>query len=324
MQMRAVVIGPGGHAESLSLSERPMPVPGPGEVRIQVKASGVNRPDIFQRKGHYPAPKGVVQDIPGLEVAGVVEAVGTGVSRWQLGDAVCALLPGGGYAAFAVVPASLCLPIPGSLNFAQAACLPETVFTVWHNLFQRGGLHSQDRVLIHGGSGGIGTTAIQLAALFSAQVYTTAGSDARCERCKDLGATMAINYKTADFSKLLQDQKISLILDSIGGDYFEKNLEVLQEDGRLIHINAMQGSQVDLDLWVLMQKRITVSGSTLRARSIAFKSALAKEVEDKVWPCIEKGLFRPILDSSFSCEEAALAHRYVEEGQVFGQVVLEW
>lgn len=322
--MQAVIISSSGPAEVLQVGERPTPVPGPGEVRIKVKASGINRPDIFQRKGHYPAPAGAVQDIPGLEVAGIIEAVGPQVKRWKEGDEVCALLPGGGYAEYVLASESLCLPLPGKLDFAEAACLPETVFTVWHNVFQRGGLRSSDRILIHGGSGGIGTTGIQLAALYADQVYTTAGSDLRCQRCEDLGATLAVNYRTQDYAELLRDLGVTLILDSIGGDYFEKNLDLLAEEGRLIYINAMQGSTVKMNLWKLMQKRITLSGSTLRGRDLVFKSDLAREVETQVWPLIESGAFQPVLDKRFPFHLAGKAHRYMEDAGVFGKVILEW
>lgn len=322
--MEAVVIKSEHFASSLIVEQRPVPDIGEEDVLIRVRASGINRPDIFQRKGKYPAPAGIVPDIPGLEVAGIVEATGPSVNRWRAGDAICALVAGGGYAQYVTAHQGSCLPVPPGMDFKEAACLPETVFTVWHNVFQRGALKKADRVLIHGGSGGIGTTAIQLASIHAEQVFTTAGSDERCRHCEDLGAIIAVNYHTQDFYTVLKDQQISLILDSIGGSYFSRNINLLTSDGRLVYINAVQGAEVALPLWKVMQKRLSISGSTLRGRSTMFKAALAKEVEQHVWPLIEKGFFKPVLDQCFSYRNANEAHQALETGEIFGKAVLVW
>jgi len=321
--MRAVVITAFGGADGMAVQDRPIPEPRAGEVLIKVHAAGINRPDIFQRKGHYPAPAGVVQDIPGLEVAGVVEACGDGVGRWTQGDRVCALLAGGGYAAYVSVDASHCLPIPENLDFTAAACLPETVFTVWHNAFQRGNLRRGETLLVHGGAGGIGTTAIQLARLFGAQVYATAGSPEKCAFCERLGASSCINYREEDFAEQLAGKPIDVILDSIGAPYFEKHVSLLAEDGRLVLINATGGRQAALDLLALMRRRLTLTGSTLRSRDAVFKSALREAVEREVWPLVESGEFRPVIHRVFPLAEAAQAHKLMESGDFMGKLVLE-
>jgi len=320
--MNAVVIAAYGGPESLMLAERPMPVPLDHEVLIKVYAAGINRSDVFQRKGHYPAPAGVVADIPGLEVAGVVEACGSGVTRWKPGDRVCALLAGGGYAEYVTVNATHCLPIPDHLGFIQAACLPETVFTVWHNVFQRGRLQAGDTLLVHGGGGGIGTTAIQLAVQFGAAVYTTAGSEGKCRFCEQLGAVRCINYREADFAQALSDVQFDVILDSIGASYFERHVALLAEEGRLVFINAVEGSRAPMDVMKLMQRRLTLTGSTLRARDAAFKSKLRAAIEQQVWPLVEAGVFRPVIHRDFPLAQASEAHRTMESGDFIGKLVL--
>jgi len=321
--MHAAVISDYGPAGSLTLRQRPIPVPTPDEVLIEVRAAGVNRPDILQRKGNYPAPPGVVQDVPGLEVAGAVVACGHHVDRWAIGDAVCALVPGGGYAEYVAVDALHCLPVPGNLDFRAAACLPETVFTVWHNLFQLAELQPGETVLIHGGSGGIGTTAIQLASSLGATVYATAGSRSKCDFCEQLGATRCVNYKTEDFGEQLTERSIDVILDSIGNPYFERNIKLLADDGRLVFINAVGGRQVTLDVLALMQRRLTLTGSTLRSRNRAFKSALRESVEHAVWPLVGDGRLRAVVHEAFPLAEAYRAHERMESGDFMGKLVLD-
>lgn len=320
--MKAVVITEFGGPEVLAVQSREVPEPALGQLLLEVHAAGINRPDVFQRKGKYPAPAGVAPDIPGLEVAGIVRAVGDGNSRFRVGDRVCALLSGGGYAEYAIAEDNHCLPIPDGVSFAEAACIPETVFTVWHNLFQRGQLTAGEGVLIHGGSGGIGTTAIQLARLLGARVFTTAGMDEKCEACERLGAARGINYRTFDFATELAAERIDVVLDSIGGDYFEKNIGLLAPEGRLVYINAVQGRTVSLNLLTLMQKRIVLTGSTLRARDRGFKTALRNAVEASVWPLWASREFRPVVHRAFDYTEAAESHRLLESGEVFGKLVL--
>ncbi|HUH17922.1 NAD(P)H-quinone oxidoreductase [Albibacterium sp.] len=314
---------PGG-VDVLTIVEMERPECKDNEVLIKVVASGVNKPDIFQRKGNYNAPAGVVQNILGLEVSGVIEECGKGVARWKVGDQVCALLAGGGYSSCVVVDENHCLPKPANLSFVEAASLPEVIFTVWHNLFQRGGLLNDDRILIHGGSGGIGVAAIQLASIFGHQVYVTAGNDDKCQKCIDLGATVAINYNTEDFEGILKSNKVDVILDSIGGSYFEKNINILRTDGRLIYINAVKGANVQLNIGKIMKERLTISGSTLRNRDAQFKADLANEIERNVWPKIEDGLYKPVIYKSFSYDNVAIAHQLMERGIHFGKIVLEW
>lgn len=321
--MNAVVISAHGHASNLVLEQRPLPIPGPGEVLINVRAAGINRPDIFQRKGKYPAPPGVTQDIPGLEVAGTVVARGLHTKRWVPGQRVCALVAGGGYAEYVAVDESHCLPIPDNLDFRAAACLPETVFTVWHNLFQLGKLQSGETALVHGGSGGIGTIAIQLASSFGARVYATAGSREKCDFCERLGATKCINYKEEDFGEQLPSRTIDVILDSIGGPYFEKHMVLLADDGRLVFINAVGGRQITMDVMALMQRRLSLTGSTLRSRSNAFKGILRESVEHHVWPLVRTGQLLPIIHEAFPLAEASLAHERMESGDFMGKLVLD-
>lgn len=320
--MKAVVIKEFGSPEVLVVDERPIPSVSENEIRIKVKAAGVNRPDIFQRKGKYPAPEGVVQDIPGLEVAGIVEAVGQDVKNCAVGDRVMALVPGGGYAEYVSVDSGAVITISNKISFEEAATLPETVYTVWHNLFQRGQLKAGERVLIHGGAGGIGSTAIQLAKLHDAPVVTTVSSEQKAQFVKELGADIIINYKDADFEEIGKKQKVDVILDYIGGEYFNKNINVLNEDGRLIYINAMEGAKVDLNLFKVMQKRLTISGSTLRNRSTEFKKSLTEEIVKKVLPLINDGKIKSPIFKKFSYKDASEAHSLMESGNFLGKLVL--
>ena len=318
--MRAVVIREPGAPTVLAVEQREKPKIAADEVLIQVKAAGLNFPDIIQRKGAYPAPAGAVADIPGLEVSGIIVEKGSQVQDWQLGDAVCCLLAGGGYAEYVKASSSLCLPIPAGFSFAEAACLPETVYTVWDNVFRRGKLQAQEGILIQGGAGGIGSTAIQLAKAFGAQVYTTVSNPAKAEFCHRLGADVVINYKTQDFEEALAGKEVHVVLDCIGGSYFEKHINLLAPDGRLVHINAMGGVKVTLNLVKLMQKRIQITGSTLRARDIAFKALLTQEVKAKVWPLMGDA-FRPQIHQRYSLEEAVEAHTQMEKGDFLGKLV---
>jgi putative PIG3 family NAD(P)H quinone oxidoreductase len=323
--MLAIEISQPGGPEVLRPAARPTPVPGPGHVLIRVHAAGVNRPDILQRKGGYPPPPGA-SDIPGLEVAGVIAAVAEPAERWRVGDAVCALVTGGGYAEYCAAPAPQCLPVPSNLAFASAAALPETFFTVWTNLFQRARLAAGQTVLIHGGSSGIGTTAIQLARAAGATVYATAGVREKCDACERLGAAQAINYRTMDFvqaiSELTGGRGVDVILDIVGGDYLKRNLDCLAVDGRLIQIGLLGGATSDLNLSVLMQKRLTLTGSTLRIRSIAEKGTIARELEQHVWPLIAAGHVAPVVHGTLPLVQAAEAHRLLEAGAVIGKLVL--
>lgn len=320
--MKAVVITQPGAPDVLQLQERPTPQPQAGEVLIKVRAAGINRPDVAQRKGHYPPPPGAPPDIPGLEVAGVVEECGPQVSRWKKGDAVCALISGGGYAEFALAPEGCCLPVPEGRSFAEAASLPETVFTVWHNVIQRGGLKQGERFLVHGGSSGIGITAIQLAKAVGATVYATAGSAGKCRACADLGAERCINYRQEDFEAVLKGEGVDVILDMVGGDYVAKGLRLLNVDGRMVFINAMKGGEAQVNVLDIMRKRLTVTGSTLRNRAVTFKSALAAEVEKNVWPLIQKRQFKPVIYKTFPLGQAAEAHRLMESSEHIGKIVL--
>lgn len=319
--MKAVVISHPGPPEVLTLADRPDPAMGDHDVLIRVKAAGVNRADLGQREGNYPAPPGVPADIPGLEVAGIVEACGSAVTRWNKGDAVCALLPGGGYAELAAVNARHCFPV-GSLSFTDAAALPEVLFTVWSNVFQRAGLKAGESFLVHGGTSGIGLAAIQLAKLFGAQAFATAGSDEKCRACQDAGADRAINYHTTDFLEALGPESVDVILDMIGGDYMAKNIALLRPEGRLVSINTMHGAKVEVDFRIIMARRLTLTGSTLRAREPEFKAAVADELEQRVWPFITTGKFHPHVFQTFPFEEAAAAHRLMESSAHIGKIVL--
>jgi len=322
--MRAIEISTPGGPEVLRMVKRPTPVPGSGELLVRVEAAGVNRPDILQRLGQYPPPPGI-SDLPGLEVAGTVSAVGPDVSRWREGDSVCALVAGGGYAEYCVVPEPQALPLPRGFRPGEAAAIPETFFTVWTNLFDRGKLTEGETVLIHGGSSGIGTTAIQLARAFGATVLATAGSDAKCAACERLGAR-AINYRTADFVQVTREftgaKGVDVILDIVGGDYLQKNIECLAMHGRLIQIGLLGGSRAEINLRPLMQKRLTLTGSTLRTRSVAEKGAIARELEARVWPLLASRQVAPLIDRTLPLGDAAEAHRLLESGEVIGKIVL--
>jgi NADPH2:quinone reductase len=321
--MKAIVITNPGGPEVLQMQERSMPELKADEVLIKVFASGINRPDVFQRKGNYPPPPDAPQDIPGLEVAGTIEKIGTEVKSWKVGDKVCALLAGGGYAEYAVVNAQHCLPIPKGFSYVEAASLPETIYTVWHNAFQKGKLQSGENFLVHGGSSGIGITAIQLAKGFGASVFATAGSDGKCDACVSLGADLCINYKKEDFEKVLETQGIDVILDMIGGDYISKNVRLLRTDGRMVFINTMKGSKSEnVDFSLIMKKRLTITGSTLRNRDVAFKAALTQEILENVWPLLESGKFKPVIYREFPLAEAAKAHELMESSDHIGKIVL--
>ena len=321
--MRCVEIERPGGPDVLRLVDRPDPVPGPGEILIDVQAAGVNRPDAMQRSGNYPPPKGA-SDIPGLEVAGRVLALGPNVSRWREGDSVMALLAGGGYASRAVAPEAQCLPVPQGLSIVEAAAVPETYFTVWTNVFDRGRLKPDETLLVHGGASGIGTTAIQLARAFGSRVFTTAGSDDRCASLERLGAT-AINYRTTDFVeriKILTDGRgVDVILDIVGGPYIGRNLACLARDGRLVMIGFMGGTEAAFDARLIILKRLTITGSTLRIRSVEEKGAIARELESRVWPLLAAGQVRPVIHATFPLDRAADAHRALDQDHV-GKIVL--
>jgi putative PIG3 family NAD(P)H quinone oxidoreductase len=318
------IVGKGG-PEVLVPASRPLPSPGSNDVLVKVAAAGINRPDVMQRQGRYPPPLGVT-DVPGLEIVGEVAAVGQGVKRWKLGDRVCALVAGGGYGEYCIAPASQVLPVPMGLTFVQAAAMPEATFTVWTNLFEKAGLATGERVLIHGGSGGIGTTAIQLAHAFGATVYTTVGSNKKCEACRSLGADLAINHKTQDFGAVIRDatdgQGVDVILDMVGGAYVQRGIDILRPGGRLVLISFLLGSKADLDLTPVLRNRLSIFGSTLRARPVAEKGAIAASVEQSVWPLVVAGTFSPVIDSEFPLAQAAQAHAHMESGNHFGKIVL--
>lgn len=321
--MRAVAIAEPGGPEVLHLTEVPVPVPGHGQILIRINHAGVNRPDALQRAGLY-APPPTASPLPGLEAAGHVAAVGPGVSRWKLGDAVCALLPGGGYAEYALTHEDHALPIPAGLSPAEAACLPETLFTVWSNVVLRGGLKAGERFLVHGGSSGIGTTAIQLAAALGARVFATAGSAEKCAACLRLGAERAINYHEDDFVAVLRAAGgADLILDMVGGSYLPRNVKALADDGRLVQIAFLQGSKVELNFAEVMMRRLTITGSTLRPQADLQKALYARDLLANVWPLIEAGRLRPVMDSTFSLSNAAEAHRRMETSGHIGKIVLE-
>jgi len=320
--MNAVEIAEPGGPEVLRAVTRPVPEPGAGEVLIRLAWAGVNRPDALQRAGMY-APPPTASDLPGLEGAGEIVACGTGVTDWAPGDTVCALLPGGGYAEYATTPAAHCLPIPDGMAMREAACLPETVFTVWSNVFGRGGLRGGERFLVHGGSSGIGTTAIQLANALGARVFTTAGSAKKCHVCMELGAERAINYREEDFVEVLRAQGgADLILDMVGGDYLPRNVKALADDGRLVQIAFLQGSRVKLNFAQVMVRRLTITGSTLRPQSDFAKARIAEEVRAHVWPLVAVGRIVPVMDSEFPMAEAAAAHARMESGAHIGKIVL--
>ncbi|QPQ56059.1 NAD(P)H-quinone oxidoreductase [Allosphingosinicella flava] len=316
--------GPGG-PEVLVPVERPLPALGPGEVLIRVSAAGVNRPDVMQRQGLYPPPPGA-PSIPGLEVAGEVVALGAGVEADWTGKPVCALVSGGGYAQYCTAPVGQCLPVPDALTMVEAAAIPETLFTVWTNLFERGGAKEGDTVLVHGGTSGIGTMAILLGRLFGMDVIVTAGSDEKCRRAFDLGAAHAINYRSEDFVQAVESftggKGVAVVLDMVGGDYVARNIACLRAEGRHVSIAAQRGAKAEIPVWQVMAKRLVLTGSTLRARDTAFKSRVAADLAAKVWPHAAAGQLKPVIDATFPLEQAADAHRRMEEGEHVGKIVL--
>ena len=323
--MTAIAITTPGGPDALQPRAVPMRVPGPGQLLVKVAAAGVNRPDVAQRAGSYPPPPGH-SPIPGLEMAGTVVAAGEGVTRYKAGDQVTALLNGGGYAEYAIAEQGAALPVPKGLDMISAGAIPETFFTVWHNVFERGGLKGGEWLLVHGGSSGIGTTAIQLAKAFGASVAATAGSDAKCQACRDLGADLAINYKSEDFVAAVKSatggKGAELVLDMVGGSYIDRNLDAVASDGRIVQIAFLEGSKADLDFTRLMMKRVTYTGSTLRIRTNAFKAGLAQALEAKVWPLLTQGKVKVPIDATFPLAKAADAHRRMETSAHVGKIVL--
>ena len=323
--MTVVKISEPGNADVLCAVAWPVPAPGSGEVLIKVAAAGVNRPDVMQRKGMYPPPPGA-SEIPGLEVSGTIVECGADVGNVAAGDQVCALLTGGGYAEYCLAPAALCLPVPTGMDTVVAAALPETFFTVWNNVFERGLLRAGERFLVHGGTSGIGTTAIQLASRFGATVFTTAGSDEKCAFCLDIGAKVAINYNRHDFVDIIRSETnkagVDVILDIVAGDYLKRNISCLAPDGRLVQIALQNGPKTDINLIPIMLNRLTLTGSTLRPRPVSEKAALADSLRRKVWPLLEAGTVRPIVHSTFPLGEAAAAHRLMESSQHIGKILL--
>ena len=328
--MKTVEISAFGAPDVLRLAERPAPVPGAGELLIRVIASGINRPDVLQRTGNYPVPPGA-SDIPGLEVAGVIvsgDAQAIAAGGFKVGDRVCALVAGGGYAELCVAPVGQCLPVPGGLTDIEAASLPETFFTVWSNVFERAYLAKGETLLIQGGSSGIGVTAIQIAKAMGATVIVTAGSDDKCAACVALGADHAINYKTADFleavKKLTNGKGVNVILDMVAGSYVAREVECMAEDGRLVIIAVQGGIKAEVNAGLVLRKRLTITGSTLRPRSLEFKTAIAKALKEKVWPLIASGAIKPVIHSTFAAGDAAKAHTLMESNQHIGKIVLTW
>lgn len=323
--MTAIEIASPGGPEALVACTRPVPHPGPNELLVRVAAAGVNRPDVLQRRGLYPPPAGVT-DIPGLELTGEVVATGGDARRWRVGDAVTALVAGGGYAEYCVVPTPQALPIPAGLSPAQAAALPETFFTVWDNVFRRAALQPGERLLVHGGGGGIGTTAIQLGAAFGATVFATSGGAEKCAACERLGATRAVDYMARDFEESLRaaigGEGVDVILDIVGGDTLDRNLRLLRPGGRLSILAFQRGSRAEADFLPLLTRGLTVFGATLRGRTVAEKGAIAADLERRVWPLLARGRIAPVLDRTFPLVEAAEAHRRLESGRHFGKIVL--
>ena len=324
-QMRAIEIAKPGGPEVLRPAQRPVPVAAAGEVLIEVATAGVNRPDVLQRKGGYAPPPGA-SDIPGLEVAGTIIALGAQVTGWKIGDEVCALVTGGGYAEFVNAPAVQCLPVPRGLTLEQAASLPETFFTVWINVFQRSGLKNDESLLVQGGSSGIGVTAIQMARAFGHRVFVTAGTAEKCAQCEKLGATRAINYRSEDFVAIIKDltagRGVDVILDMVGGDYVPRELACLADDGRLSLIAFLGGSKTSLDMTDILRRRLTITGSTLRPRPIEVKAGIARALREKVWPLIESGKIRPVIYRTFALDDAAAAHALMESSEHVGKIML--
>ena len=322
-QMRVIEITKAGDPSVLKPATRSVPDPKYGDVVIKIAFAGVNRPDALQRAGLYNPPP-TASDLPGLEASGTIVRVGEGVSNLKEGDAVCALLPGGGYAEYATTPAAHCLPVPKGVSLKEAACLPETYFTVWSNVFQRGGLQAGERFLVHGGSSGIGTTAIQLASVFGARVFATAGSQAKCDACSALGAEVALNYKDQDFVEVMrQEGGANLILDMVGGSYIDRNIKALADDGRLVQIAFLQGPKAEINFAQMMTRRLTLTGSTLRPQSDLAKARIADSLKETVWPLLDAGRIHPVMDSTFALEDADQAHMRMESSTHIGKIVLE-
>ena len=316
------IVEPGGPSV-LKSSIRNIPKPKRNEVLIKISYAGINRPDVLQRSGSYLPPPGA-SDLPGLEASGIIFAIGKNVTNWEVGDEVCALLPGGGYAEYAVTQASHCLPVPTGMSLKQAAALPETLFTVWSNVFQRGGLKPNEKFLVHGGSSGIGTMAIQLANLFGSEVYATAGSEAKCSACEELGAIRAIDYNKEDFLEVIKSiGGVHLILDMVGGAYVEKNIKALVDDGRLVQIAFLKGAKVELNFAQIMTRRLTVTGSTLRPQSDLSKSQIASELLEKIWPLLSTGRINPVINSVFDLNDVSSAHLLMESSKHIGKIVLK-
>ena len=321
--MQVVEINKPGNPSVLLPTTRAVPVPKYGQVLINVAYAGVNRPDVLQRTGLYNPPSNA-SDLPGLEASGTIVALGAGVTSAKVGDEVCALLPGGGYAEYVVTQADHCLPVPKGLSIKEAACLPETYFTVWSNVFQRGALQAGERFLVHGGSSGIGTTAIQLASVFGTRVFATAGSDEKCQACRDLGAEVALNYKEDDFVAMMRKEGgANLILDMVGGDYIPRNIKSLADDGRLVQIAFLQGPKVEMNFVQLMTRRLTITGSTLRPQSDLAKAKIAQSLRDQVWPLLDQGRLHPVMDSTFDLKDASKAHARMESSAHIGKIVLK-
>ena len=324
-QMQCIGFSSPGAAEVLHLVERPLPVTKPGDVLIQISAAGINRADCYQRQGAYPPPPGA-SDILGLEVAGTVAALGEGVSNWKVGDKVCALVSGGAYAQYCTAHSGSCFPVPNGYDWVKAAALPEAFMTVWSNVWMRAGLRPGESLLVQGGSSGIGTTAIQLANALGHRVFATAGSDEKCAACEKLGAEKAINYKTEDFvevvKKLTDGRGVNVILDMVGGDYIPRELNALAEEGRVVLIAFQRGMQASVDLGTIMRRRLTVTGSTLRARDENFKTMAARAVKEKVWPLLEAGTIAPVISATFPLAQATDAHRLMESSQHIGKIIL--
>lgn len=324
--MQAIEIAEPGPPDVLRPVTRPVPQPAAGELLIKVSAAGVNRPDVMQRAGMYPPPPGA-SDIPGLEVSGTVVKLGSGTSRWKTGDRVCALVAGGGYAQYVTAPWQQCLPIPGELSMSEAAALPETFFTVWSNVFERGALSDGETLLVQGGSSGIGVTAIQLAHAFGNRVFVTAGSDDKCRTCEQLGAERAINYKSEDFVEVVKEitdgRGVDVILDMVAGDYVPRELQCLADDGRLVIIAFLGGTKTQLNMTDILRRRLTITGSTLRPRPVEFKARLASVLEQKVWPLITAGKIRPVIHSRYALQDAREAHRMMESSSHIGKLVLQ-
>ncbi len=323
--MTAIAIDPPGGPEALVPWEIPVPAPQTGEVLIKVAAAGVNRPDILQRLGNYPPPPGA-PDTPGLEVAGTVVATGPGATRYSVGDRVCALVPGGGYAEYCVAPEPQTLPVPGDMDMEAAAGIPETFFTVWTNVFQRARLVPGETLLVHGGASGIGTTAVMLASALGACVFATAGTANKCAKVQELGAKRAINYREEDFKAVITEltgkRGVDVILDMVGGDYMAKNIACLALEGRLVNVAYLNGSKIELNFLPVMLKRLTIMGSTLRPRSVEQKAVIAEELEECVWPLLSSGRIKPLVDATFPLTDAAGAHRHLEAGEHVGKVIL--